>query len=208
MVEQIDVMKLHQSWVKNVQRLFTNKNACEKQWTCFLELYAEPQRYYHNLFHMGLLCDQVDSTVEDLGKTSTKEETAQFSKLFNLTLWFHDAIYDPTKKDNEVQSQVLFTDWSKEIEEITEEDRQIVELVILDTISHKKDSGKAHLKEEVKLSEVGRAMYEKVSDYFLDADLSILGEDRDVYLDYADKIRKEYQHIPDDVYNVERPKVL
>ena len=58
-------------------------------------------------------------------------------------------------------------------------------MVILDTIGHKINSGKAHLKEEVNLSTKGKEQYESVCRYFLDADLSILGEGKEVYMDYA-----------------------
>ena len=59
-------------------------------------------------------------------------------------------------------------------------------MVILDTIAHKINSGKTHLKsDEVSLSTKGKEQYESVCRYFLDADLSILGEAKEIYMDYA-----------------------
>jgi|688.fasta_scaffold1467537_1 predicted metal-dependent HD superfamily phosphohydrolase len=47
--------------------------------------------------------------------------------------------------------------------------------------------------------------YKEIGSYFLDADLSILGEDREVYESYAARIRQEYKHVPNEVYLVKRP---
>ena len=44
--------------------------------------------------------------------------------------------------------------------------------------------------------------------YFLDFDLAILGTEQTVYIDYAEKIRKEYKWIPSFLYNKNRKKVL
>ncbi len=42
----------------------------------------------------------------------------------------------------------------------------------------------------------------------MDADLSILGAGEEVYMDYAHRIRKEYKHVEDEIYNVKRPIIL
>jgi len=50
--------------------------------------------------------------------------------------------------------------------------------------------------------------YQELAAYFLDSDLSILGEDLPIYKSYAARIRQEYRHVPDPSYLVGRPKVL
>lgn len=44
--------------------------------------------------------------------------------------------------------------------------------------------------------------YTDISNHFLDADLSILGEPLPIYKSYAARIRQEYSHVPHDVYIV------
>ncbi|HMF72048.1 MAG TPA: hypothetical protein VK616_11260, partial [Flavitalea sp.] len=46
------------------------------------------------------------------------------------------------------------------------------------------------------------------TNFFTDADLSILGAAPDVYLNYTNMIRKEYKLFPDFVYRPGRIKVL
>ena len=46
------------------------------------------------------------------------------------------------------------------------------------------------------------------TNYFTDADLSILGSDSDSYLTYTKQIRKEYSYFPDLLYKPGRRKVL
>jgi len=46
------------------------------------------------------------------------------------------------------------------------------------------------------------------TNYFTDADLSILGSDPNSYFKYAGQIRKEYRYFPDVLYKPGRKKVL
>ncbi len=46
------------------------------------------------------------------------------------------------------------------------------------------------------------------TNYFIDADLSVLGQSWEVYADYFQNIRKEYAVYPDLVYNPGRKQVL
>ena len=55
--------------------------------------YTETQRFYHNFYHMNLLCKTYETDVKPIAKLF--ETDAEFEVKFNLCLWFHDAIYDP-----------------------------------------------------------------------------------------------------------------
>jgi predicted metal-dependent HD superfamily phosphohydrolase len=60
------------------------------------ERYAEPQRAYHTLQHIGECFDRLDEAGD-----------AEERSVIALALFFHDAVYDPAAKDNEEQSAGL-----------------------------------------------------------------------------------------------------
>ena len=59
--------------------------------------YAEPHRRYHTLAHLEAVLDLVD---EFAGEADDPD-------LVRLAAWFHDAVYDPQRDDNEERSAVL-----------------------------------------------------------------------------------------------------
>ena len=68
----------------------------EKWQTIFHQKYAEPQRFYHNLFHIERLLQEYSTTI-----ASQLEGDKQEQLIIILSIWFHDLVYDPKKKDNE-----------------------------------------------------------------------------------------------------------
>ncbi|MDB6135723.1 MAG: hypothetical protein JWM59_3966 [Verrucomicrobiales bacterium] len=50
-----------------------------------LERYAAPERYYHNLAHIGKMLDGLEAT----GAGTPERE---------LAIWFHDCVYEPMGK--------------------------------------------------------------------------------------------------------------
>lgn len=60
--------------------------------TYLMSLYNEHHRHYHNMNHIL----NMFNTANDLSYALTEEQT--------LAIWFHDAVYDPTKTDNEEKS--------------------------------------------------------------------------------------------------------
>lgn len=61
-------------------------------------LYAEPQRHYHSFNHIRRCLDEFDPASDLVENPDTVE----------MALWFHDAIYVPGAKDNELRSVKLF----------------------------------------------------------------------------------------------------
>jgi predicted metal-dependent HD superfamily phosphohydrolase len=108
-------------------------------------------------------------------------ETVQFS------IFYHDIIYNASRNDNEEKSAILAIE---RLKEIGVSEHQILKCnhQILMTKSH-----------EISDSD---------TNYFTDADLSILGKKWEIYEEYFKQIRKEYRIYPDFMYNRGRKKAL
>jgi predicted metal-dependent HD superfamily phosphohydrolase len=140
--------------------------------------YSEPHRAYHGLTHVDA-CLAVLELHRGLAARIGEVATA---------LLFHDAIYDPTRRDNEVESAKLARAVLMRASVDTAAiDR--VEAMILATRDHD-----PHGSSDAAL--------------LLDVDLSILGEDRATFDAFDRAIRKEYAFVPDDEYRSGRRAVL
>jgi predicted metal-dependent HD superfamily phosphohydrolase len=103
-------------------------------------------------------------------------------------LW-HDAIYNPTRSDNEEQSAELA------VSELTscgvdESAAQEVARLILLTKSHRVEKN------------------DRLGALLISIDLSILGSSAVRYQQYVAEVRKEYAHVPDEAWRAGRSAVL
>lgn len=139
--------------------------------------YTEPHRAYHNLKHIDHCLKELD-TVRSL---------ADNPDLIELAIWFHDAIYDPRSKENEVQSAQLAVDTAKKagLDRIAES----LSALILAT----RHDG---------------APSDKDQQILVDVDLSILGQPSAIFLEYEKNIRREYSWVAENDFRVGRRKVL
>jgi predicted metal-dependent HD superfamily phosphohydrolase len=104
-----------------------------------------------------------------------------------LAIAYHDIIYNVLKNDNEEKSaRYAFKVLS---EFISIEKLQQLHETILATKAHSSSSNPD-------------------TNYFTDADLSILGSNHEEYTNYTKQIRKEYQLFPDIIYKPGRQKVI
>lgn len=164
------------------------------------KMYAEPQRFYHNLTHIEnlfILFSQYQTQIED-------------PKAIFWTIWFHDCIYQPQKNDNEEQSAIIA---EKELKTLKLETQ---DLEIQDSINNTQTTDKPINTEFItKVSNFILATKTHTNptqnndlQWFLDFDLAVLGSSESIYDEYAANIRKEYAHIPTWKYNFGRKKVL
>jgi predicted metal-dependent HD superfamily phosphohydrolase len=102
---------------------------------------------------------------------------------------YHDAIYDPTRSDNEARSGAFCAEELARVG-IREAILNWAETLILTTARHDPDKG---YKSAVKL---------------VDADLYVLGGTPNEYIAYVAGIREEYAHVSDADWRVGRGKVL
>ena len=100
---------------------------------------------------------------------------------------YHDVVYNTLKSNNEEKSAEVAI---RKLTEISFPENLInrCKQIILATKKHERAEVETNL--------------------FTDADLSILGADRETYKEYAAKIRREYSIYPDLMYNPGRKKVL
>ncbi|BDS13236.1 HD domain-containing protein [Aureispira anguillae] len=143
------------------------------------QLYNDPNRYYHNLVHLFNFLKLLDQHVEEIDQVA----------LFEMAIWYHDAIYDAKKKDNELQSALLVQQLFREY--LKDDELAYINKLIMSTAGHYPKS------EE-------QDVY-----FFLDFDLAILATDHKNYQFYSEAIWKEYKKFyPKLLYKMGRKKVL
>ncbi len=148
---------------------------------CWIEIetnYCNKKRYYHTLAHLENLWNQLENIKENIKDWDT----------ILFTLFYHDIIYSALKNDNEERSALL-------------SEKRMIQLGVntdkIETCKKQIIATKQHL-----LSK------DNDTNYFTDADLSILGENWESYFKYLNAVRKEYSIFPNLIYNPGRKKVL
>lgn len=147
-----------------------------------IRAYSEPGRHYHNLDHIAALLELLDRHGNDLRTRDAVE----------LAIFFHDAVYVPTRPDNEAASAALAR-------------ARLTQLGVGDALVSEVE----HL---ILATRHGASLADADSDpdlaLLLDLDLSVLGAERAAYAAYARAIRSEYAIVPDDLYRPGRRRVL
>jgi predicted metal-dependent HD superfamily phosphohydrolase len=142
-----------------------------------LARWSESHRRHHTVHHLHEMLDAIGLLADD-GIAFDREAV-------ELAAWFHDAIYEIGRDDNEDRSaelarQVLATSPFRD---------EVARLVLL-TKSHKPAP-----------DDVNGAVLS-------DADLSVLGAYAGRYREYAVAVREEYASVADDVFKPARAQVL
>lgn len=148
--------------------------------------YAEPQRAYHTWDHIAALLRWFDQRAAHLN-----DPDAVF-----LAILFHDAIYDPRRKDNEALSSALLAGTALPGFNAT----SIAQAVRLTDATSGHDIP----------GDLGDLGAEEARDMaeFLDMDLSILGAAPEIFAAYDRAIRREYRHVPGLLYGPARRRIL
>ena len=161
-----------------LSNITSNHNQVEELWEEIKSSYSKPARNYHNISHL-------DSLVSEL--LPIRERISDWLTVV-FSIAYHDIIYNPLKGDNEEKSAIICQDrLSKLSISVTQIDKCFNQII----------ATKAHT-----------LSVDQDTNFFTDADLSILAAAPDVYLNYTNMIRKEYKIFPDFVYRPGRIKVL
>lgn len=141
--------------------------------------YAEPARHYHNLVHLQAVLDAV---------AALAQEAAQ-PRLVLLASWYHDAVYDARRVDNEERSAQLAEQTLAEAGLGADAVREVARLVRL-TMTH------------------DAAVGDRNGAVLCDADLAILAADEVSYASYTAEVRAEYAEVGEDDFRRGRSAVL
>ncbi len=161
-----------------IQRYTADKGLTEKLWSEIEQAYSGKKRFYHTLSHLENLLNHL---------TVYKEQLNDYDAVL-FAVFYHDAVYNVIKKDNEEKSAELAEKNMNAIGVPTASIERCRKM-ILATKSHQQN-----------------ADYD--TNFFTDADLSVLGQDWDSYSEYCQQVRKEYSIFPDLIYNPGRKKAM
>jgi predicted metal-dependent HD superfamily phosphohydrolase len=152
-------------------------------WSALAAAYGERWRHYHTMDHIRALLTLADRQADHVADRAT----------FDLAVFIHDVVYDPSRGDNEARSAA----WARE--RLTGHG---IDAARVDQV--------AHFIAMSRHDAVDVAGVDADSDLalFLDIDLSILAADTPAYETYAGAIRREYALYPDLIYRPGRAKVL
>lgn len=152
--------------------------ASEELYHQLVACYSEPHRKYHTIQHLDECLTHFESICT----------LAEHADEVELALWFHDAIYDTSKKDNEKRS----AEWARDSVLATgvsgEKADRIYELVMA-TMHNALPKGRD-------------------AEVLVDIDLGILGAEAARFDSYEAQVREEYSQVPEPLYRWARKKVL
>jgi dimethylargininase len=176
LVLRADVVPLRMRWERTWSALGRAPRVGE--FDALLARYAAPQRHYHTAQHLAEVFGHWDRVRTDAVRPAEAE----------LALWYHDAIYDPQRSDNEAASAALARD-AIVASGLGQEVAARVEALILAT---RHDGAPAP----------GDAAL------VVDVDLAILGERESRFDEYERQVREEYAWVPGFIFRRKRAEVL
>ena len=142
--------------------------------------YAEPGRHYHGIAHL-------DDCLTQLAAAPGLVEAD--ARILRWAVLWHDAVYDARRSDNEEASAALAR---RELQRCGVDKAQIdeVERLILLTKGHRVEER------------------DRLGALLVSIDLSILGSSAERYRAYAEAVRREYAHVPEEAWRSARAAVL
>jgi len=156
----------------------TDEQLIAQLWEEISRNHSAKNRYYHTLTHLENVLLELNGV---------KQHLAEWDTLL-FTLFYHDCIYNARKNDNEEQSALLAEKRLTALR-VPQTSIDACKSQILATKKHELNSNTD-------------------TNYFTDADLSILGQSWENYATYAKNVRREYAIYPDIIYRPGRKKVL
>jgi len=169
---------LKETFVSLLGRYTRNTELIDELWTEIEKSYSDTKRHYHTLTHLQNMLLQLSEVKSNI----LNWDAVLFS------LYYHDLIYNSLKSNNEEKSAEVAAERMIRLE---------LPLALID-----------HCKNQILATKLHQKSEDNDTNYFLDADLSILGQSWEKYVDYYKNVRKEYAIYPDLIYKPGRKKVL
>ena len=144
-----------------------------------LARHGEPQRRYHGPNHLRALIELITVCAPQILPGAPPR----------LAIWWHDAIYNPAARDNEERSADLARAHLSRLGASREQIEATASLIVM-TKNHWSGPSAGE------------------GDFFLDADIAILGAPPMAYAAYAAGVRDEYAWAPADAYRAGRASFL
>ena len=143
-----------------------------------LAAYQEPTRHYHDVTHLAEVCAHLDG----LMRPGDPDRDVVM-----LAAWFHDAVYDGERDDEERSAGLAET----ELAGLLSADvvAEVVRLVLL-TTTHRPEPD------------------DRRGQLLCDADLAILAAEEDRYAEYVASVRREFASLSDEDFAAGRSLVL
>ena len=140
--------------------------------------YAEPHRHYHTGQRLAECFEKVQDII------ALAEHRAEV----HLGLWFHDAIYDTRRHDNEERSAAWARSAAQVLGAASDSAQRIYELIMFTR----------HAAAPVGVD----------AQVLVDADLSILGATPARFYEYEAQVRREYEWVPETAFRSGRARIL
>ncbi len=155
------MIALQDEWTRLCAALDVEAAYAGQLWTCLAEAYGEPQRRYHTLDHIA-------AVVADAVRLRDRFQRPEAAM---LALFFHDVVYDPARRDNEMRSADKLELWLG----------RRIDAGVLATCRRAIEATTSHV-----------AQNDPDLDLILDIDMAILGASPDAYRRYAEGVAREY----------------
>jgi len=168
----------------NLKEIYTNLlleigftlNEINSLWLDLEKAYSKKSRYYHNLIHL-----------EEMVFWFLKyKQQLQHPNEVLYSIFYHDYVYQVTRKDNELKSAEHAIALLKPNHQFNK--KLVFDLIIATQLHYHNQN------EDI--------------NWLIDFDLKILSKDWDDYKIYCQQIRNEYNIYPDFLYNPGRKKAL
>lgn len=173
-------MTMEAQWQQLMARLGLESATSITWYEKLYKAYTGPGRHYHNLAHIEGLLTYIDQYEAQLKDTDA----------LRLAVWFHDAVYQIFKNNNELQSADMAYQALQELGFDKNRTTTIHRWIAATDHRHPATEGDTDLA------------------FLLDIDLATLAAGCETYKTYTQQVRQEYSVFPTFLYNRGRRKVL